>query len=142
MERCSWIYTRIALLSLMMGFLVYLFARPGALFPEISYSFDAWWTTAEWLVLVTGSLPDFLHTYAFILLTYVVLGVGSKRHLYISTIRFIDMAVFPAVKIGGVGDLVRNYFIHGTFDMKDLLAILLACLAAVYTILTIKPEEK
>ncbi len=160
MKHCRWTYFQIALISLMAGYFVYLLFRPGPAIIAIPHSIEHWRITIDWLVPLTGALPEFLHTYAFILLTYVVLGVGNKSHLFISVIswlvievlfelgqhplisKFIDTVVFSADKVNSLESIVRNYFIHGTYDIYDLLAILLACITAVFTILTINPEEK
>ena len=68
----------LAIIALLSGIFVYLFVRPPA-----SVYFVAGFLQPLNITFAPGfwfaeQLPSFLHTYAFILLTYVVVGIKSQ----------------------------------------------------------------
>ncbi len=150
MKRGTWIYIQLVFISLIAGYLVYFFVRPGAPIFAIPHSLEHWRVSIDGLIPFTGSLPDFLHTYAFILLTYVVLGADSIKHLKYSILLWLiletafELAQWPilsrlllqqteASDFPGLS-LFRNFIQHGTFDPLDLVAIVLAAVAAYFTV--------
>jgi hypothetical protein len=150
MKRCNWIYFHIAFISLIAGYLVYFFVRPHTPIFAIPNSLQSWRTSIDWLIPVTGSLPDFLHTYAFILLTYLVLGTGSKKHLYFSILLWwVLETVFEMMQWQPLSNLLlqqtaaldfsslswfEGFLQHGTYDPLDLFAIAMASVVAYFTV--------
>ena len=139
-----------ALSALLLGLLVYLFERPAEsvyMFAVFSYSathhFDLFGIIGQWL-------PSFVHTYAFILLTVIVVGNGP-RIIFISSLFWVGIGSLfewgqhPTVSaqlvkhipdwFSGIPLLENsvNYFQFGTFDPMDLLATLAGALAAYKT---------
>jgi len=140
-----------AIFAIIAGYLVYFFARAGvpvAAIPEILYPWVS--TQPEWIGL-SGWLPGFFHTYAFILFTFVVLGIESSTNLYksmllwVSVESFFEIGQYPTLSRyiseqfglqfadSWIAQSLGDYFIQGTFDPLDLLAILLAAFAAKIT---------
>ena len=83
-RRNSYLYLSIACLTLFSGYLVYFFGRPGAIIYAIPTALEHWITVLPVFAEVSGPLPGFFHSYAFILLTFVVLGNCSRAYLYLS----------------------------------------------------------
>jgi len=103
-------------------------------------------------------LPSFLHTYAFILLTYAVLGITSQKAL-LASISFwlviellFEVGQMPSVAVILVSltpewfsdfsmlELIDGFFLNGTYDVFDVLAILLAAIASWLTIRVGRPR--
>ena len=104
------------------------------------------------IVEISGQLPSFFHTYAFILLTFIVLGASSRINLYLSISLWVFIEVLfeigqhnllsPSMinlipgRFEGIPvfDITDKYFMYGTFDPLDLLAITIAPVFALLTV--------
>lgn len=140
-----------ALGSLALGILVYALDR----LPESVYFLPTGWWLAEggqrWFGSVGGQLPEFLHVYAFALLTAAVLA-SSRRLALLSCAAWWALdslvelgqhaAISPQIAaavpawFAGIPFLENTgpYFAHGTFDPLDLAAIAVGAVAAYFTI--------
>lgn len=155
MKSSSYIYLVLGNIALLFGWLIYYLFRPKLLPGKLEIEFFS----ISPVVVLSGVLPEFLHTYAFILLTYVALGVMSKTNLYISMaiwlvleslfeigqhplfshfFSYLETSVFAPQS---PARFVTRYFLHGTFDPLDLMAIMIATLAAYYTAHYFQPQD-
>ncbi len=146
--------TLAALGALAIGVLVYALDR----LPESVYFLPTGWSLADgrhvWFGSLGGQLPDFLHVYAFALLTAAVL-VSSRRLALLSCVGWWGLdtlfeigqhpAVSPAITAAlpawfeAVPFLENTglYFTHGTFDPLDFIAIAVGAVAAYFTIVIV-----
>ena len=147
-----WFYFSIACVSLCVGYALYFVGRSGPPIYAIPDHIEHWISVQPLIAELGGQLPSFLHSYALILLTFIVLGTYSKFNLYLSIAlwsmvevlfemgqhdlfkrSFID--VIPGwFEYIPVLDISDNYFLHGTFDPLDLLAIAIASVCAWLTV--------
>jgi len=147
----------LAAMALSFGVLTYLIDRPAgstyflaglSLFSKVHGPFLGAWG---------NHIPDLVHPYAFILLT-VVFAPWSRRLLatcacWWAIDSFFEIGQHSAIntRIAAVLpewfqkvpvlDGTRNYFLHGTFDLLDLLAITLGCVAAYVTVRSIDRDR-
>jgi hypothetical protein len=152
-ERKSYLYFSIACLALVIGYLIYYIGRPGPAIYAIPENLEHWVFALPLLSEISGQLPSFFHTYAFILLTFIALGASSRSSPYLSISLWVSLeslfeigqhpiisewisnvipAWFEQIPLLGITD---NYFLQGTFDPLDMLAIVIA---AVSTLLTVR----
>jgi hypothetical protein len=130
----------LAALFLFLGTLVYLSARPPGsayLIPHLAITVPPAWHA--WLGFVTGPLPTFAHTIAFVLLSAVFARPERSAMLHvcglwfaIETLLEVGQAAPAALHIAAllpawfnqvpVLDHVAAYFLRGTFDPLDLVA--------------------
>ena len=103
-----------------------------------------------WFGALDGYLPAFVHVYAFILLTVVFCPwparVWAICGLWWGLDSLFELGQHPALAPGIAAalpawwqhvpllDHAANYFLHGTFDPLDLLAIALGTFAAYVTV--------
>lgn len=138
--------------SIGMGYFVYLFGRPGPAIYAIPNTLEQWTQFFPVLGEISGQLPAFFHTYAFILLTFIVLGKHFRHRLFVSIALWVsleslfEIGQHPIVSNALVRvipdwfgqspilNITTSYFQQGTFDPLDLLAIVLASIATVLTI--------
>lgn len=150
--RARWFYFSIACVSLCTGYVVYFLGRPGPVIVAIPDHFDQWISVQPLVAEFSGQLPSFLHTYAFIMLIYLVLGTSSKLNLYLSISLWAMVETlfelgqhdsFNEAIINNlpgwfertpVLDISDNFFLYGTFDPLDLLAIAIASVCAWLTV--------
>ncbi len=136
----------IGLAALLLGTMVYLVDRPGdhSFVPSAISLFP--FTPSVFGVLGHG-LPTFAHVFAFSLLTIAFVGGAKRAAITVCLGWFLVDATFelgqhPQVASGlsslipqwfehlPVLDRTASYFLHGTFDPFDLLAIVSGALAA------------
>lgn len=136
------VYALIAAAALGMGILVYLFARPPIELLPFSWHFRP----GPWSGSLTGVLPEFLHVFAFILLTAAVVRRPPRPvsicAFWLGTETLFEVGQHPLLApymaetlptwLGQLPILSRtaNYFLQGTFDPWDFVAIALGTLAA------------
>lgn len=140
----------IGLAALALGTLVYLLDRPAASVYLLPNAMSLARGHHPWFGMFGGHLPEFVHVYAFILLTLAV----SPWPARVVPICFFWWAVDSLFEIGQhpaiaphiaatlpawfqhipILDNTANYFLLGTFDPGDLAAIVLGTLAAYLTI--------
>lgn len=155
----------IGLISLLIGILVYFMDRPaeGTYFiyrfgfmlrlHKIINEFTSgsFGTIGSWL-------PEFIHVFSFILLTAGIISSGKRGCFIICISWFLVDTVFELgqrysslpLKIipdwfsdVPILESIEGYFRKGTFDFKDLIAILLGTIAAYFVLLvTIDREER
>jgi hypothetical protein len=150
----------IAMMALGLGVLVYAFDRQAeyVYFLPAGMSFH---NTHDGLFGPLGNyLPTFIHVYAFILLTVVVAGVSGSRALAVCVFWFAIDSLFEIGQMDSIAGWLAGhtpawfdgipflenaaaYFLHGTFDVLDLLSIAAGALAAWLTcLLLLKGTEK
>lgn len=157
--RARWFYFAIACVSLGIGYVVYFLGRPGPAIYAIPSSIEQWIVVQPLVAEISGQLPSFFHTYAFILLTFIVLGTSSRFNLYLSISLWATVEVlfeagqhhlFQSSIINLIPDwfdqiraldLTHNYFLQGTFDPLDLLAIAIGSACALLTVHLFQREE-
>ncbi len=143
-----------ALGALVVGVLVYALDRV----PESVYFLSASWSLAKagqlWFGSLGGQLPEFVHVYAFALLTAAVFASSHKLALLScavwwaldslvevgqhSTISPHIVAAVPAW-FAGIPFLEKTgpYFTHGAFDPLDLIAVAVGAVLAYFTIVIV-----
>ena len=72
--RARWFYFAIACVSLGIGYVVYFLGRPGPAIYAIPSSIEHWILVQPVVAEISGQLPSFFHTFAFILFLAVVLN--------------------------------------------------------------------
>ena len=147
-----------ALIALSVGLFIYLFDRQ----PETTYFLPHWIALTSYTGLSFGSigyhLPTFVHIYTFILLTAVALSSGSVHVHSICATWFAIECLFEfgqhAILAPWIARIVptwfdgipflentANYFLRGTFDPVDLVAITAGTITAYLTILLTQQGE-
>ncbi len=151
--------TLAALGALVAGVLVYALDRV----PESVYFLPASWSLAEagqlWFGSLGGQLPEFVHVYAFALLTAAVLA-SSRRFALLGCAAWwaldslaelgqhatISPHIAAAVPAWFVGiPFLENtgpYFTRGTFDPLDFIDIAVGAVAAYCTIVIVCIREE
>jgi hypothetical protein len=144
----------IGLIFLFIGVLVYLIDRP----PDSTYFVYRYVRILSLHKIVPNifgaagnSLPDFIHVSSFILITAGLVSCGKKGYLIISlTWLIIDCAFelgqgYHSVVLKIIPDwfsgipvleVVKGYFLTGTFDFNDIVALLLGAAIAYLILLT------
>ena len=144
----------IGVLGLLIGTLVYLVDRP----PDQTYfvysiplHISLFKTLPNLFGPIGKSLPSFIHVFSFILLTAGIISSRKKGFLIVCLCWFTIDCVFELGQkfnslslktIPGwfssipVLENTRNYFIHGTFDFNDLVAISVGTIAAYFVLLS------
>lgn len=150
----------IGMIVLSLGILIYLIDRP----PDNTYfvyksfvNISLHNTLPNLFGLIGNSLPSFIHVFSFILITASLISYKKNRCLIVCLAWFlIDCAfefgqkyysllqkMIPDWFIGiPFLENTENYFVHGTFDYFDLLAITIGSLIAYFVLLaSIEREE-
>jgi len=149
----------IGLGGLFVGSMVYLIDRP----PEATYfiqfsriKVSLYGILPNLFGVIGNSLPDFLHVFSFIMLSAGLLSWGKKGSLAICLGWFsIDLIFelfqrFNALPLKiipgwfqGIPFLenTENYFRQGTFDLLDVIAIVLGATAAYFVLLATNKGE-
>ena len=144
----------IGVLGLLIGTLVYLVDRP----PDQTYfvysiplHISLFKTLPNLFGPIGKSLPSFIHVFSFILLTAGIISSRKKGFLIVCLCWFTVDCVFELGQkfnslslktipgwFSGIPILenTRNYFIHGTFDFNDLVAISVGTIAAYFVLLS------
>ena len=155
--RPTFIEAGAAMLALIAGVMVYMLTRP-----ENSVLFLSWLPLHIHPVLstlgdYTGSLPSFFHIYGFIILTYLF----TRRTLW--SLRFVTIfwltieLLFESLQKLDSGDIMSQstesapspgffsnylsgYFINGTYDSRDIAALLAGAFLAYITVLIMEKK--
>lgn len=136
MDRRELVTTAVALLSLASGVVVYVLVRDSAVLAWLPATPSPAVPFADW----SGPLPSFLHTLGFILLTAVAAGVRRRGSLAVVSLAWVvveslfELGQHPllagalAASLSGLPGLAGAgpYFVNGTFDPLDLLAVAVA----------------
>jgi DNA-binding beta-propeller fold protein YncE len=154
-KRPSVLYAVIAAAALSVGLLVYLLGRQPEHVYFLFHGFSLGHGHHSLFGALGNYLPSFVHVYAFILLTVVVAGSSNARLLRSCTAWFFIASLFeygqhPAVSpiIAAalpvwfarvpVLDNIAAYFLNGTFDLLDFLALAAGTVAACLTVVLIR----
>ena len=150
-KRPSVLYVLIAIAALAVGLLVYLFDRRPEHVYFLSHGFALAHALYSLFGVVGNYLPTFVHVYAFILLTVAVAGSTQARLIGICAAWFVIAALFECAQLPAIAgsiavalpawfarvpilDNTAAYFLDGTFDVLDLLSIVLGTAAAYFTV--------
>jgi len=131
---------------------MYMFSRPAGSAYLLPAILQRDFSSLALPAIFGGSLPAFLHVYAFALLTVVVLGVSRARaawaaaawcvvNLLVEFGQWPPLAERLAASLPGwfgqvpVLDHLGAYFLRGSFDPVDLLATLIGAVTAYVTVL-------
>lgn len=147
-----------ATLMLLMGVTVYILDRNAN---SVYFLSPFVWPNRESSVFgsIGGQLPELAHVYAFSLLTAVILGVSRRFFLASCSLWWIIDTLFelgqhPAIRPHVVplipplfADIpflenAAPYFLRGTFDPWDLIAIALGAISAYGTVRLIHQENR
>ena len=158
-RRSTVIQLTIAFGTLAVGIAVYLFDRQ----PANVYFIPDWIANLIHISPIFGSignyLPTFIHVYAFIILSALVLQPTRKQLFMVCTFWFVIDCLFELGQMTSVSESVLNfipgwfsnipflentasYFLNGTFDILDLASITLGTIAAYLTIRFTYIKEK
>jgi hypothetical protein len=141
-----WWQVGLGLAVLGLGVLVYIIDRPPGL-TALPESLTLFQPTVTFFGALGQSLPAFAHVFAFSLLTAALLGGGRRTAMTICTSWFLVDAAFElgqhptiATKLASLTPSwfeaipilhrTNDFFLSGTFDAFDLLAMALGALAA------------
>ncbi len=144
--------------TLALGVLVYMFDRPAASVHFLPKALMFAGAHKPYFGALGGQLPDFVHVYAFILLTIAV-SSSRARVLPICVFWWALDSLFKVGQHPAVAPhlaralpewffhvpVLRNsagYFLHGTFDPLDLVAIAIGSVAAFLTYRLVLQQEK
>jgi len=140
----------IAISALFVGALVYVYDRQ----PEFVYFLPAWLSfenqTVSFFGKIGNYLPTFIHVYAFILLTVVVTVPTATKLIPVCLAWFSLDSLFEFAQLNPIAQWIgnhipiwfdgipfventKNYFLMGTFDVFDLISIIVGTLAAYLT---------
>lgn len=147
----------IALGALALGTLVYLLDRPAATVYLLPQALSFARGHHPWFGALGGHLPEFVHVYAFILLTVAVSPwpgrVWPICAFWWTVDSLFELGQHPAIAPHIAAalpawfqhvpllDNTANYFLRGTFDPGDLAAIALGTLVAYVTVGVIRRKE-
>ena len=153
LSRLRRLYASAAFVALLVGVGFYCVARQ----PESVYFLTLWGVQGSNVDLSLGvlgnHLPTFLHVYAFIMLTLVVIAPSRVYAIAICAAWFVVDSLFELGQIAVVAKEIANYvpewfreipflenttdyFLHGTFDVIDLYSIAFGSVAAFLTYLS------
>jgi len=153
MQRINRIQILIGTVGLLFGLLVYLVDRP----PDQTYfvysssiAMSLYGVLPNLFGVLGNSLPAFIHVFSFILITGSLIFYRKRGYLIICLWWFlVDCAFelgqkFTALSLKMIPDWfagipllgnTENYFLQGTFDFIDLVAITLGTLIAYFVLL-------
>lgn len=142
-----WLFFLFACVSLCTGYLVYFFGRVGPAIYAIPENLEPWVIPLPLLSEISGSLPSFFHTIAFILLIAVVANPSRAGLILICSgwmivELFFEIGQHPAfapILTESIPlwfadypflEVADSYFLTGTFDSVDVLFILVGTASA------------
>ena len=146
-KRVIWPHVIIGVSALAFGVLFYVLERPASQTYFVPGNVSLYDHNSSWFGLIGNYLPDFLHAFAFCLITVGVLGGGQKVAIKACLFWLIIDELFEIGQHATVAAIIvpyipgwfakvpvlentANYFTKGRFDMVDMLAILLGVVVA------------
>lgn len=148
----------IALLGLFIGWLVYAFDRS----PEKTYfilknylNINFYGTIPKLFGSIGNNLPAYIHVFSFIMMTASFLRYSKRSYIFIclfwffvdfmfelgQKFKFYSLSMIPEYfsKIPFL-DSAQNYFLKGTYDFLDLIAVVCGTLTAYFFLVITKNE--
>ncbi|MCW8934921.1 MAG: hypothetical protein OQK98_09365 [Gammaproteobacteria bacterium] len=156
--RSGWILSGVATGSLLTGGIFYLLFRSSS---TVYFLADIFLDAGNYSISsgnILNSMPSFLHVYAFILLTAVVLNpsrtglilicfgwMGVELFFEIGQHPFLAQSLTDWVPAWFAGfpylEVASTYFLSGTFDPVDVLFIIIGAAAALLTLYKVQHWE-
>jgi ABC-type xylose transport system permease subunit len=159
-RRINWVQISIGVVVLVVGSLIYLIDRP----PDHTYfiysspiNISLSNTLPNLFGSIGNSLPAFLHVFSFILITAGLIFCNKKGYLIICLSWFLIDSAFEVGQkftawstniipdwFAGIPFLenTENYFLQGTFDILDLIAIAFGSVIAYLVLLRTNSANK
>jgi len=154
LRKPSVLYVLIAAVALSVGVLVYLLDRQPEHIYFLSHALTQVHAPYTLFGVAGNYLPAFLHVYAFMLLTVAVTDSSDSRLIRIGTAWFVIASLFELGQHPSISPLIAAslpagfahvpvldntaaYFLKGTFDPLDFLAIVLGIVAAGLTVVLV-----
>lgn len=148
-ERITPLLILVGLFALLLGGVVYIIDRPPERIYFLHETFSLYVHGQHHFGVIGNSLPTFAHVFALILITAGLLSVRKRNLIYVSVSWFvIDLAfeigqhpvaatrILPIIpdwfRQIPLLENVPSYFIHGTFDILDVVSIILGAVAAYF----------
>ena len=146
-------------LALLLGVLVYLVDRTGAPANFIQDWMTELTDAGEFAGVLKGQLPDFLHIYAFILISASFIS-PTKKNLLRVCIAWISIeclleigqhSAFSQAVVSWIPEYfshipllrnAQNYFLNGTFGWLDITGFFVGSLCAYFTVSFIKRRSR
>ena len=153
-----WFYFSIACVSLCVGYALYFVGRSGPPIYAIPENLEQLIVPLPLLSQISGQLPSFFHTFAFILFLVVVLN-PSRAGLFLVCLGWMAIELFFEIGqhpffahylIEWVPawfadvpflEATDSYFLTGTFDPVDVLFIFFGTAAALLTLYKVQRWE-
>jgi hypothetical protein len=149
----------IGFVTLVAGLLLYLLTRPSDIYfvSFIKGVHDSHHWVLPFPNGISGSLPSFLHVFAFSLLIGGILACGKRGYLIICCAWFFTNVLFELGQRYPISacevipkwfeeicilQSVRNYFLNGTFDFFDLFASSVGAAAAYWVLVKTRQEGR
>lgn len=150
----------IGIALLLFGFAIYIIRSTGRVYCFVPIYFSSLGFPDNILSVVKvvgGNLPDFIHPFAFILITAGLISLDNRRTQFFTCLGWFLLESF--FEFGQyfkeaymrfipswfdnlpILDHARNFFLNGTFDMIDMLSIF-AGTAAAFCVLLITDKRR
>ena len=146
-KRIIWPQIITGALALALGVVVYVLDRPASQTYFITQGASLYQKGAAWFGVFGNYLPDFLHAFAFCLITIGVMGGGRRIAIQASIFWLLVDGLFELGQHKAISKVIVHYipdwfkqipllentaayFSHGRFDPLDLLSIALGVVAA------------
>lgn len=141
-------------IALILGFMVYLLRSPGGVYFVPAWLPTLWPGSAVpgYIRILANNLPDFIHPFAFALLTSGLICSHSRRHQFLICLGWLVLESFFEVGqyfkdayvwfipswFDGIPLLqsAKGFFLNGTFDKFDIFSILVGAICAFCVMLT------
>ena len=145
-KRARTVQVSIGIGALLLGVMVYVVDRS----PGSAYFVPSWLSMSGYFSqsfgIIGNYLPTFVHPFAFILLTASLVEPKKRNLVFVCLLWFTTDSLFELAQMTAVAQWVvkilpeftnmpvleniQNYFMRGTFDVLDLLSIILGTTAA------------
>jgi hypothetical protein len=148
----DWAMIIIALVALAIGIVVYIYDRPASHIYFVPELLSHYQQGTRLFGFVGYHIPEFVHVFAFSLLTAAIFGRHKKDAMFICLFWLFIDALFEIAQYQKIANSVvpyipdwfneipllentKNYFLYGRFDVLDLIAIATGAAIAYFMIL-------